>query len=173
MRKSRHVTMLLVGAAATALTACDQNNGAEESMLYSDPAACAQDADQTLCNDAYQASRDEHLKQAPKFASREECEAAGFSPCETAEVKTADGASHSMFMPMMMGFMMGRMLSGGMQGGMAPRPVFADRNGYLYSNGGNVGRVAPGTTSLGSQGVAMRTTRGGFGSSARSFGGGS
>ena len=94
-------------------------------------------------------------------------------------------------MPMMAGFMMGRMM-GGMGGGMgmpppgspqpnttsgvnpaSARPVFSDRNGYLYANGDTVGRLAPGTTSLGSNAVAARTTsRGGFGGSARSFGGG-
>ena len=172
MRKSRYVTMLLVGAAAASLSACDQTTPEDDAMLYSDPAACSKDADPTLCDQAFQTARDEHVKQAPKFASRAECEAAGYTACDTAQVTAADGTQQSLFMPMMMGFMMGRMLGGGMGAGMAPRPVYADRNGYLYSNRSNVGRVAPGTTSLGPNAVAMRTTRGGFGGSARSFGGG-
>jgi uncharacterized protein YgiB involved in biofilm formation len=172
MRKSRYVTMLLAGAAAASLSACDQTSTPQDdAMLYSDPAACSKDADATLCNEAFQTARDEHVKQAPKFASRAECEAAGYTTCDTAEVTAADGTSQSLFMPMMMGFMMGRMLNGGMAG-MAPRPVYADRNGYLYSDRANVGRVAPGTTSLGPNGMAMRTTRGGFGNSARAFRGG-
>lgn len=61
-----------------------------------------------------------------------------------------------MFMPMMMGFMMGRMLGGGVGGGFPARPVYGDRNGYLHANGQNVGRVAPGTTSLGQNGITMR-----------------
>ncbi len=205
MRKSRYVTLLLAGAAATALAACDQNvmtgTGADEATLYGDPAACAKDIDAEACNTAYEVAKEEHVKQAPKFATKEECEAAGFQACETTQVQTAQGGTGSMFMPMMMGYMMGRTL-GGMGGGLggglgqrgtpttapgatntagaapatarAARPVYSDRNGYLYANGGAVGRVAPGTTSLGSQGIAMRTTaRGGFGASARSFGGGS
>lgn len=174
MRKSRYVTYLLAGAAAASLAACDQNNGAEESMLYSDPAACAKEMDANACNESYAAARTEHVQQAPKFASQAECEAAGFSPCEQAEVKTAEGTSSgSFFMPMMMGYMMGRMLSPGM-GGMGARPVYADRSGFLHAGGANVGRMAPGATSLGPNGIATRvTTRGGFGTSARSFSGGS
>lgn len=173
MRKSRYISILLVGAAATALASCDQGQPADETMLYGDAAACAKNADPTLCDQAFQTAREEHVKQAPKFASRADCEAAGFTACEVTEVKAADGSSQSMFMPLMMGFMMGRMLGGGMGGALPPRPVYSDRNGALFAGGANVGRVAPGTTSLGPSGVAMRTTRGGFGSSARSFGGGS
>jgi uncharacterized protein YgiB involved in biofilm formation len=193
MRKSRYVTLLLAGAAATALAGCDQNDagGAQDATLYGDPAACSKDLDPTECTTGYEAAKEEHLKQAPKFMSQAECEAAGFQQCEAAEVKTANGGSSSIFMPMMMGYLMGRTLGGmGMGGGMAPppgsrqpgaatppataRPVYSDRNGYLYANGNPVARVAPGTTSLGSSGTALRTTsRGGFGASAGRFGGGS
>lgn len=176
MRKSKYVSLLLAGATATTLVACGQKKGGdwgEDATLYGDSGACARDMDSDVCNEAFQAAKVEHVKQAPKFATRAECEAAGFTQCDIAEVKTADGGSRSMFMPVMMGFMMGRMLGGGMGGGFPARPVYGDRNGYLHANGRNVGRVAPGTTSLGPSGIAMRTTRGGFGSSARSSGGGS
>ena len=172
MRKSRYVTFLLAGAAATTRVACDQNNGAEESMMYSDPSTCAKEMDAQSCNEGFETARTEHVAQAPKFTSQAECEAVGFSPCEQAEVKTADGGSGgSFFMPMMMGYMMGRMLSPG--AGAMSRPVYSDKSGYLYSRGANVGRVQPGATSLGPQGMATRvTTRGGFGGGARSYGGG-
>jgi uncharacterized protein YgiB involved in biofilm formation len=176
MRKSKYVSLLLAGATATTLVACGQRKGGdwgEDSTLYGDSAACARDMDSGVCNEAYRAAKDEHAKQAPKFDTQAECEAAGYTQCDTTEVRTADGGSRSMFMPMMMGFMMGRMLGGGMGGGFPARPVYGDRNGYLHANGQNVGRVAPGTTSLGPNGIAMRTARGGFGSSARSSGGGS
>ena len=207
MRKSRYVTLLLAGAAATALAGCDQNvmtGGGEDATLYGDPAACAKEMDATECTKAFDVAKEEHVKSAPKFNSQAECEAAGYTQCEIAQVRSADGSSSTgMFMPMMMGYMMGRTLGGGMGGGIfgggagrgaaapaggtaspasAPaaaatraRPVYSDRNGYLYANGGSaVGRVAPGTTSLGSSGVAMRTTsRGGFGASAGRFSAGS
>jgi uncharacterized protein YgiB involved in biofilm formation len=186
MRKSRYITLLLAGAAATTLAACDQNvmTGQDET-LYPDIAACTQERDAAECQSGFEAAQTEHAKQAPKFATKEECEAAGFQNCASGAVQNAGGGSF--FMPMMMGYMMGRMLGGGM--GMPPgqqqtgqqrtaattaRPVYGDRNGFLYSGGGAVGRVAPGTTSLGSRAIAMQpTARGGFGSSARGFGGGS
>lgn len=195
-RKSRYVSLLLAGAAATALASCDQ--GGTDATLYSDAGACAQDFDQAACESALLAAKDEHLKQAPKFASVAECEAAGLGTCEPAPQTAAAGSTSSssgMFMPMMMGYMMGRMMGGngmmGPAGAGAPtaapagsaskaawsgtsRPVYANRDGYLFAGGANVGRVAPGSTSLGSAGIATRTVaRGGFGGSASRMGGGS
>jgi len=189
MRKSKYVTFLLAGAAATTLAACEQEN-AQDAMLYADPAACAKDMDAGVCNESYATAQQEHLQQAPKFATPAECEAAGFAKCEEAQVQKADGSGGhtSFFMPMMMGYMMGRMMSpGGMMPGQTaprtgtappPRPVYTDRSGYMYAGGAGalsrVGQLPSGATSLGSSGTATRvTTRGGFGGSARSFGGGS
>ena len=208
MRKSRYVTLLLAGAAATTLVACDQQHDMTQDgeTLYGDVAACAKERDPAECDQGFAQAKEEHLKQAPKFTTKEECEAAGFMQCETAQVRTAEGGSQSFFMPMMMGYMMGQMLGGrGYGGGMgmpprqdqqstgsaggsaaggasgaagantaartASRPVYGDRNGYLYTGGTAVARVQPGTTSLGSTPVRM-TSRGGFGSSARGFSGG-
>jgi len=188
MRKSRYVTVLLVGVAATALVACDQSPDPFEGKVFGDIATCTQEEDSAACEQSFAAAKEEHTQQAPKFATKEQCEAAGYSQCEGATVRTADGSSHSMFMPMMMGFMMGRMLGGGMGGPMtgpatgpgrtgapAPtsKPVYSDRNGFLYANNSPVGRVAPGTTSLGGQSIAARTTaRGGFGASGARYSGG-
>ena len=172
MRKSRYVTFLLAGAA---LAACDQNTGSgpQDAALYADPAACAKEADTDACNAAFETARAEHVQQTPKFASPAECEAAGYSKCEETQVKTADGTSHSYFMPLMMGYMMGRMMSPGqMMPGASPRPgtpttarpVYSDSQGYLRAGGNTVGRLAPGATSLGPNGMATRvTSRGGFG----------
>jgi uncharacterized protein YgiB involved in biofilm formation len=189
MRKSRYVTLLLAGAAATTLAACDQHDMTKgEGSVYADPAACAKDVDASSCEQAFVQAKEEHTKQAPKFATKEECLAAGFTECEVGQVKTADGSSSSFFMPMMMGYMMGRMMGGGMGGfgapqqgappgapqqtaGTAGRPVYGDRNGYLYAGGNQVGRVAPGTTSLPSGTAVRSVSRGGFGS--RGFSGGS
>jgi uncharacterized protein YgiB involved in biofilm formation len=200
MRKSRYISLLLAGAAATALAGCDQNTmTGQDETLYPDVTACTQERDAAECNAGFEAARQEHVKEAPKFATKEECEAAGFQQCEVGQVQTAQGGSTGMFMPLMMGYMMGRTLGGmGGMGGMgqrgpapgappaggtasapgtagpAARPVYSDRNGYLYAGRTAVGLVAPGTTSLGSRAIPMRTAaRGGFGGSARSFSGGS
>jgi uncharacterized protein YgiB involved in biofilm formation len=180
MRKSRYVTFLVAGAATAALTACDQGGAPEDVVLYADPAACAKDAGDALCNQAYATARNEHIQLAPKFATQAECETAGFAQCEQAEARTAEGGQGSFFMPMMMGYMMGRMLSPGAAAlpGQTPRPtarpIYGDRSGYLYAGGNNLGRLPAGTTSLGPNGIATRVaTRGGFGNTARSFSGGS
>lgn len=185
MRKSRYVTLLLAGAAATTLVACDQHDMTKgEGSVYSDSAACAKDMDAAACEQGFAQAKEEHTKQAPKFATKEECEAAGFTQCETGQVKTADGTSSSFFMPMMMGYMMGRMMGGPgysappqgappgapQQTASAGRPVYGDRNGYLYTGGSQVGRVAPGTTSIPSGTAVRSVSRGGFG--ARGFTGG-
>lgn len=200
MRKSTYVTILLGGAAVLgvwALSSGTQNMATPDAdaKVYGDATACSQEMNAADCTGAFEAAKKEHEAQSPKFTSAADCEAAGFAKCETTQVMNANGSSTSMFMPMMMGFMMGRMMGGmgGMGGygygggfgqsqpstangagvGGAARPVYADRNGYLYANGSNVGRVAPGTTSLGSQAVPMRTaSRGGFGATASQFGGG-
>ncbi len=209
-RKSKYVSVLLAGAAAVALSACDDgNNNMSTDNIYGDTTTCAQDFDAQACTDAFNTAKVEHIQQAPKFTTKEECEAAGFSACEIVPANTTttnpDGtqtqhasSGGGMFMPMMMGYMMGRMMGGGgLMGGGAPtqggpntapqqagkqgwsgasRPVYANRDGYLYTGNTNVGRVAPGTTSLSGSRVAMRTPeRGGFGSSANRFasGGGS
>lgn len=201
MRKSRYITVLLAGAAAAALAGCDDNamTGKDET-LYPSAEACASERDPAECTAGFETAKAEHVKQAPKFTTKEECEAAGYQVCEVGQVQNREGGSGSFFMPMMMGYLMARSFGGGgMMGGYglppqgganqtqtqnaprqpgtaapAGRPVYGDRNGYLYTGGTPVGRTAPGTTSLGSRGIAMApTSRGGFGSSARSFGGGS
>jgi uncharacterized protein YgiB involved in biofilm formation len=178
MRKSTYITILLGGAAALAIwTLADSDKPvADDTKLYGDAEACTKDFNADECNRAQAAAKEEHVKQAPKFATAAECEAAGFTTCETAQVRTADGGSTSFFMPMMMGYMMSRALGGGGMGGygLQPRPVYAYRGGFLYANGATVGQVAPGTTSLGSNAVPMRTaSRGGFGATAGRFSGGS
>lgn len=124
MRKSRYVSLLLAGAAATSIAACDQPGA--DATLYGDASSCARDFDVAACESAMLAAKQEHAKLAPKFASVAECEAAGFSACEPAPAAatdaatdatgaatgTASGGSSGSFMPIMMGYMMGRMMSG-------------------------------------------------------------
>ncbi len=181
MRKSKYVTLLLAGVAMTALSGCDQHDMTKDATLFSDPAACAQEMDAADCNKGFDAAKEEHAKEAPKYPTQADCEAAGFQRCEVTAVRNAEGGSSSFFMPMMMGYMMSRAFSGGGYGygpgagygGGASRPVYADRNGYLYTGGTTVGKVPPGTTSLGTAGVPMRNVaRGGFGASASRYSGG-
>ncbi len=180
MRKSHYVTLLLASAAMTAVSGCDEHGMTKDNVkLYSDPAACSQDLDADACEKGFAAAKEEHAKEAPKYPTQADCEAAGFQRCEVTAVRNVDGGYSNFFMPMMMGYMMSRALNGGGYGGYGyggfgsgfGRPVYTDRNGYLYTGGTTVGQVPPGTTSLGSAGVPLRSvSRGGFGSSASGFG---
>ena len=97
-----------------------------------------------------------------------------------------------MFMPMLMGYMMGRTLGGGMssvgqQPKQPPRPVYADRSGFLYSGDRAVSRLAPGQalnpnaattvrtrmSPTGALAVTRTVARGGFGSTGRGMSAGS
>ena len=183
MRKSRYVTVLLASAAVAALSGCDEHDMTKDAKLYSDPASCSQDIDADTCEKGFAAAKEEHAKEAPKYPTQADCEAAGFQRCEVTAVRNVEGGYSNFFMPMMMGYMMSRALNGGGYGGGYGyggygggfgRPVYADRNGYLYTGGTTVGQVPPGTTSLGTAGVPLRSvSRGGFGASAERFSGGS
>jgi uncharacterized protein YgiB involved in biofilm formation len=194
MRRSRYVTTLLVGAAAAALASCDNAQDADVN-IYQTSEACRQDYTPEACDRGLTEAKAQHAQSAPKFANREECLAAGFDNCEAAPTtaaatQTASGGS-GMFMPMLMGYMMGRTLGGGM-GGVGqpmqqPRPVYADRSGFLYSGDREVSRLAPGQTLNSNAATTVRTrmsptgelagartvSRGGFGSTGRGMSAGS
>ena len=145
-------------------------------------------------------------------AGFEACEPAATAAVPSAQsqpgqTQTASGGSGS-FMPILMGYMMGRAMSPGMgfgQPGMqqpatmqtsaatptaasAPaRPVYADKNGFLYSADRQVSRLAPGQSLSSTGATTVRTrvspsgdlagprtvARGGFGSTGSRMSGGS
>jgi uncharacterized protein YgiB involved in biofilm formation len=137
-RKSRYVTLLMVGV-ATSLVACDQHDMTQDSTIYGDVETCSKERSAEECTQAFEDAKTAHVREAPKFTTREECEAAGYSQCEiapststttntatntneTPAAPTTAGGGGGMFMPMMMGYMMGRMLGGGGMGGMGAPP---------------------------------------------------
>jgi len=210
IRRSRYVTTLLVGVAAAALASCDNAQDADVN-IYQTSEACRKDYTPEACDKGFAEAEAEHAQSAPKFATREECLAAGFDNCESAPssgspTQTASGGS-GMFMPMLMGYMMGRSLGGvgaGSMGqppqqvgtpasaganaqGFKPRPVYADRSGFLYSGDRTVSRLAPGQGLSPTGATTVRTpmsptgdlagtrtvARGGFGATGNRMSGGS
>lgn len=206
-RRSKYVTTLLMGAAAVSMVACDNAQDVNVNV-YRGVDACAQENDASICEQEYKNAEAQHINSAPKFASAQECADAGFDQCqavppqtpipgqEGAPQQTASSTGGGMFMPMLMGYMMGRTL-GGMGAGAAggpnmtgapARPVYADRNGFVYSGNREVSRLAPGQTLASAGTTTMRTrmsptgdlagrtvSRGGFGATGSRFssGGGS
>lgn len=150
MRKSRAVSTLILAGAAMALSGCDA--GTEEAKLYSSAETCKTEMAAEQCEQEWKAAQEEHLRTAPKFTDKAQCEQEfGAERCQAVEQKHADGQSAgsgagSFFMPLMMGYMMGNMLGGG------ARPVYVDQQGYARSGGATVTRfpdaaaAAPGSS---------------------------
>jgi len=128
LRRSRHVATLLIGTALAApLSACDEQRPAER--LYASNEACLADNPAEACADAERQAIDRHRADAPRFASRETCEAQmGPGNCDAVPTHGAPGGNW--FMPAMMGFLLGRAL-----GGQGVMPVYVDRQGYTYAGG--------------------------------------
>lgn len=192
LRRSRYVTTLMVGAAATALVACDQQQAVETDVtVYPTVEDCARDFDANMCEQAASAAVAEHLQTSPRFASAEECAQAGFENCAAAPAPAGQQSGTGSFMPFLMGYMMARAMPG-MAPGAAPssawsKPVYGDRSGFLYSGSRGVGQLAPGQFLGRATGpVNMRTavtptghfagrtiSRGGFGTTGSRFSAGS
>jgi uncharacterized protein YgiB involved in biofilm formation len=113
VKRSASVRLVFVASLGASLAACDDRKEdteqAESGPLYRSIVECAQTKDWSDCEATYRDAREEHDRNAPRFASRESCEAEfGRSGCtETA----GHGVSGGWFIPAMVGFMAGRALS--------------------------------------------------------------
>lgn len=171
MKRSRVVRLALLGSAsALALAACDepQDPLASNKDFFQDPAQCARSYDDATCKAAFAQAQEEHVKTAPKFGNREECEAKfGVGNCQWGQAQPGQqqaSGGGGFFMPLMMGYMMGNMMGGSSSGlrssGFSSTPVYRDTSNTVYS-----GNKALGTTSI----SAAPTARGGFGSTSKSY----
>ncbi len=182
MKRSRTAALLLMSATPLLLTACQGDDDVTREGLFTSVDSCAaQTGDRATCQQAFDKSQAEAAKDAPQFASREEC-AKNYDWDRCAEQK--DSGGHSFFGPMMAGFFISQMMRNG-------SPMAGFNSGPAWRNSaGAWQRPDPGTG--GASGVysgsragakmvpvtaapdrAMTVTRGGFGSSfgSRSAGG--
>lgn len=173
MKRSRRIRLALLGTAGlAALTACEQaEDPVASGQLFTDAQACEAAYDPKECREAYARAQDEHAKTAPKFASREACEAEfGAANCVAAPPDASAPAAQqqaggSWFMPMMMGYMMGRMAGGG----YAVTPLYRDTRNTAYAGRRPIGtidsaRMPPPRAVVGTPGVPTTAMqRGGFG----------
>jgi len=179
-RSFRLAPVALALSAVFMLSGCESSDDVQ-ATIYKDAQECiaANPKLADACNASYQQAVTEAEKTAPKYATKEDCEAEfGAGVCEATTQSQASNSEYrqgsSMWMPLMMGYMMGRMT-----GGYGSSPMFSSNNsrspafgkfvdstGKTFSNvNGNrtmkVDRSAftpkPATTST--------ITRGGFGQS--------
>ena len=187
--RALHVTSLMA-TASFSLAACGAPQVAapdpEPALAYTslDECKAANDITDTECDAGYANAQQQAAKDAPKYATREECEGQwGPSQCQP----NSQGGGGSFFTPLLTGFVIGQLLNGGgYRGGGA---LYRDRNGQ-YSNGfgggylsrdyrtgrtiangrdygGDVARQAPSRA----QSRTTVVSRGGFGGGGRGYGG--
>jgi len=192
-RRSARVSSLLAGGAAVALLAACEERPTER--FYSSFAECTREFSEAECRSAEEAALRAHADAAPRFATREACEAQmGEGACQGVEDAQAPGGSW--FVPAMMGYLLGRTV-----GGFMAMPVYVDRRGYAYAGSrpwGTLSRtdqlareqgrwtpgyrpqgappprvdVRPPTPGAPALGQTAQRPRGGFGTTGRLFGGG-
>ncbi|WP_052293808.1 DUF1190 domain-containing protein [Azospirillum sp. B510] len=136
MKRSRTVAALLMGGISPVLFACGED-GTEEATVYPSVEACTAEKPASDCAEAFADAREAHWAGAPRFASREACEAEmGDGACTPANGAADEGGESdtgSVFVPALVGFMIGRGLTGGYA-----QPVYFDRQGYARSGNSRI-----------------------------------
>ncbi|WP_112874440.1 DUF1190 domain-containing protein [Paracoccus endophyticus] len=155
-KRSRHVALMLAGAAVLTLAACEDDQ--TDAQAFPNLDACLAAAKEgglwftaDDCRTQFAEAEKTHLETAPRYESRELCEqehgadACGADPVAqaaadpnapadpNAAAQQQQGGGFS-FMPLLVGYMMGSMLSRG--GGVFSQPMIRTPNGYSTPNGG-------------------------------------
>ena len=183
MKRSKTLKLLLMGATALTLAACEDP---QDVAVFETAEQCAKQEgfNVDICEQNFQTASKEHIRVAPKYTSAADCEVDfGTEQCEIAPQRTSSGGS--VFMPMMMGYMMGNMLSG-RTSRAASQPLYRSRDDSKNFRTGDNQKVSgkTGLTKVPTQVARASSTktstirRGGFGATAakragrfRSFGG--
>jgi uncharacterized protein YgiB involved in biofilm formation len=189
MKRSRHVALALLGAAAFGMAGCTEEK--TEASAFADKASCLAEASPggwftaSDCENAFAEAQKLHDETAPRYESREVCEAEHGEGACGGDAAASSGGGGSVFMPLLMGYMIGQALGGGRV--MSQPVVRAADGGFSTPNGGtrisslnSGGKIntsafakAPVTKGLAPMTKAQVQSRGGFGSSgaSRSVGG--
>lgn len=202
MKRSRSIRLALLGTVGlVGLAGCDDTPVASEGQFFRDAGECRKVLDAATCDSQFAAAQKEHVRTAPKFASKEQCEAQfGAANCTTAPApdgaaaqgtgtgtaasgttgqQTAQSSSGSFFMPLMLGYLGGQLMS---RMGQPAQPVYRDAQNRAYSGGAAGGRSignwnpsggSMGTPASARSDVSSSTQRSGFGSTATRMSSGS
>lgn len=192
MKRSSSLRLTLMGAAAaTTLAGCSETPPAPSA--FTTVADCVVGGfSETDCRSAYEEAFRAHLEKAPRFASRDECEAnVDVDHCIEAPVRQPDGTMTNVFVPLMAGYLIARATqpqpssgsgygSGSGGGGYRGGPIYRSRD-YpdSFRDGGNLqtskpaGKAVSTTPSRPPNINTTTVSRSGFGSSGAFYGGGS
>jgi len=197
MKRSRSIRLVLLGSVGlVGLVGCDDKPEVAEGQFFRDPAECRRVLGSESCEASFAEAQKKHVETAPRFASRESCEAqfgagncgpapgaagqqaaAGQStPGQATPGQSTPGqpgqqaqSGGGFFMPLMFGYMLGNM----MNRGATAQPLYRDSRNTVYSGGRSLGTVRAGAGARSGTIASPTTQRGGFGASGRSFSAGS
>ncbi|MEN5017805.1 DUF1190 family protein [Erwinia sp. Eh17-17] len=182
---ARHLTPVALAVSAVfMLAACEQADETVSMYQNADDCSAANPGKSAQCTTAFNSAKEEAVKTAPKYASREDCVAEfGEGQCQQAPAQAGVGttnaesqSSGSFWMPLMAGYMMGRMMGGGMG---QQQPLFSSKNPaspangkFVDATGKSYGAATPGrtmtvpkTAMAPKPATTSTVTRGGFGES--------
>lgn len=182
---ARHLTPVAFAVSAVfMLAACEQADETVSMYQNADDCSAANPGKSAQCTTAFNNAKEEAVKTAPKYATREDCVAEfGEGQCQQAPAQAGVGttnaesqSSGSFWMPLMAGYMMGRLMGGGMG---QQQPLFTSKNPaspangkFVDATGKSFGAATPGRTmtvpktALAPKPATTSTvTRGGFGES--------
>lgn len=191
-KRSRHVALLLAGAATMTLAACEDER--VDAQAFPDLESCLAAArenslffTETDCRTNFAAAEQEYLETAPRYESKELCEQEhGAGNCGGDPAAQQGGGGGFSFMPLFMGYMLGSMLGRG--GGIFGQPMVPKAGGGFSTpsgsqsfasnrGGGKVPAAAftkgPSTIGRPPMSAAQVAQRGGFGASSTRSGTGS
>lgn len=184
MKRSRTVSLGILGAAAFGLAACQQEEQTE-AAAFPDEKSCIAAADQNGwfsredCATTFAEAKALHAQTAPRYESRELCEQEhGPEACAGDPAAATGSGGGSIFMPLLAGYLIGQALGGGRAmaqpvvpkaGGGFATPTGGTQLSRLNSTG-KMGATAftKGPTTAGQPPMsrAAVASRGGFGGSA-------
>ena len=131
---ARHLTPVALAISAVFMLAgCEQTDETVSMYQNADDCSSANPGKSEQCLTAFNKAKEEAVKTAPKYATREDCVAEfGEGQCQQAPAQAGMNESGSIWMPLMAGYMMGRMMSSG----IAPsQPLFTSNNPASPANG--------------------------------------
>ena len=136
-KRSAHVSLALLGAAAFGLSGCESQE--TDARAFPDEASCVAAAKEGSlffteedCKTAFAQAQADHEETAPRYDSLAVCEEQhGAGNCTGDSAQPGGG---SIFMPMLMGYMIGSMLGGGR--GVMSQPLSRTADGRFATPAG-------------------------------------
>ncbi|SDE10955.1 DUF1190 domain-containing protein [Limimaricola pyoseonensis] len=137
-KRSRHVRIALLGAAAFSLAACREED--VPSAAFPTLEACMEAAagpgtwvTEQSCEEGFGQALEAHVETAPRYDDEALCEAEHGTECVVDE--RAGGGGGSIFLPLMAGYLIGNMMGGR---GVGAQPFYGRSSGGFATTGGTV-----------------------------------